>query len=109
VTKRKRNGIEGLHITRMQENISFRGEIFMAQLNEQDESMLTVIEWPPKSGEEFYACVSSALLFDKQTGRCLQSSRVYLKLDTVEPAKMSVRQFHSWMKGRHAGHRYGYS
>jgi hypothetical protein len=106
--KRKPNNVE-LNMTKLQENIRFRGMVRLDQLREVDESVLSLATWPVKDGTEYYACATTGLLFDKQTGRCLQSSLVSLDLTTVEPSQISARQYQAWLHKRkgdpHYGHR----
>lgn len=89
-----------LNMSKLQSSIQWAGMVRMHQLNEDNESKLSEIEWPAKSGRIFYACAATGLLFDKQSGRCLQSSSVDLLLDTVSPEKCTAIQFKKWRKAR---------
>lgn len=53
---------------------------------EQEESLLGEAVWPKKTGKIYYACATTGLLFDKQTGVCVQTQRVGLLLDTLADA-----------------------
>lgn len=86
--------------TRLQASIKFKGMVRLHQLREDDESYLSEVEHPKDSGQMFYACVSTGLLFDKQTGRCLQSSKLDLLLDSVAEVKCTAAQFEKWRKVR---------
>lgn len=93
-------GIEDLPITRLQGNIQWSCRVWMKMLGQADESMLSEIEWPKKSGLYYFVCVTSGLLFDKGDGHCLQSSSVRMMLETVEPASMNQAQLLAWVKRR---------
>lgn len=92
--------VEGLKMTSLQASIKWRGMVRLHQLNEDSESYLAEIEWPKLSGRLHYACASTGLLFDKQSGRCQQSSAVTLRLDTVEETKCTPAQFGKWHTAR---------
>lgn len=92
--------VRGLNVQRLQSGIKWRGMVHLAQLNEDSESMILEAEWPVKSGRMYYACASTGLLFDKQSGRCLQSSRVTLRIDTVAPHKCAAEDFDKWHRER---------
>ena len=92
--------VEGIASPKLQSQIAWRGMAHLAQLNEDSECMLADAEWPKKSGKVYYACVSTGLLFDKQSGACYQSSKVSLRLDTVEPFKCTLNQFIKWRENR---------
>lgn len=92
--------VENLKMTSLQASIQWRGMVRLHQLNEDSESYLAEVEWPKKSGRIYYGCASSGLLFDKQSGRCQQSSNVTLLLDTVEETKCTPAQFGKWHTAR---------
>jgi len=94
------NQVENLKMTSLQASIQWRGMVRLHQLNEDSESYLAEIEWPKKSGRIHYACASTGLLFDKQSGRCQQSSNVTLLLETVEETKCTLAQFGKWHTAR---------
>jgi hypothetical protein len=89
-----------LNMSQLQSSIQWSGMVRLHQLRSDDESKLSEAEWPKKSGRIFYACASTGLLFDKQSGRCLQSSNVELLLDTVAETKCTAGQFEKWRKAR---------
>ena len=73
-------------IEALKRGIRWRGLVRLHQLGEDDESLLAEIEYPPGSGRQVYICATSALMFNKETGRCAQSSAVELLLDSLSPA-----------------------
>ena len=95
--------VEGLNMTKIQNAIQWRGIVRLHQLNEDSEGYLAETEWPVKSGRLWYACASSGLIFDKQTGACQQSSNVRLALDSMEPVKFTRTQFEKWRSARVQG------
>lgn len=93
--------VNGLKMEPLQKSVRWTAMVRLHQLNEDSESLLAETAWPPKTGPLYFACVSTGLLFDKQSGRCLQSSRVTLLLDTVQPIVGSTRGlFKSWLDRR---------
>lgn len=93
--------VNGLKMEPLQKSVQWTAMVRLHQLNEDSESLLAETAWPPKTGPLYFACVSTGLLFDKQSGRCLQSSRVTLLLDTVQPIVGSTRGlFKSWRDRR---------
>jgi len=97
------SSVDGLNVQKLESRIEWRGMVRLHLLGEDDESMLANVEWPKASGRHYYGCASTGLLFDKETGRCLQSSQVTLVLDSVEAAKMSAYQFGKWRTERQTG------
>ncbi len=95
--------VKGLNVARLQSEIQWRGIVRLHQLNEDSEGYLAETEWPVKSGRVWYACASSGLIFDKQTGACQQSSNVTLALDSLEPVKCTRTQFEKWRQARVQG------
>jgi len=92
--------VEGIKTAQMQRSIQWRGNVHLRMLGEDSESMLAETEYPPKSGKIYYACASTGLIFDKQTGACRQSSNVSLEIRSVQPATMTATQFLKWRDGR---------
>lgn len=88
------------NMVKIQGSIQWAGMVRLHQTKEDNESKLAEYEWPVKSGRVYYACASTGLLFDKQSGRCVQSSNVELLLDTVAPEKCTIGQFNKWVKVR---------
>lgn len=78
--------VENLNFDKIRASIAWRGLVHLAQTGEDDESLLGLVEWPKKHGQEYLVCSTSGLLFDKQTGRCVQSPRVWLRLESLIPA-----------------------
>lgn len=78
--------------------ISLRGNIRLHQLGEDDESLIAVLRWPRKTGLEFYVCATSLLMFDKNTGSCVQSTNLTLDLNSLRPA--SPKDFREYVAGR---------
>lgn len=78
--------VDSLNMEAIKKTIQWRGTVRLHQLNEDDDSLLGLARWPKKGGPEYYACATSGLLFDKETGECVQSTNVVLKLDTITPA-----------------------
>lgn len=94
------SSVDGLSMVKLRDSIKWMGMVHLGLLNEDDPSYLSDVEWPAKSGKMYYGCASTGLLFDKQSGRCLQSSNVNLIVDTVEPAKCTGAQFDRWKNER---------
>ena len=93
--------VTGLPFTLLQSDIRWISEVRLHQLRQDDECLLSEVEWPKRSGVFWYVCVSSGLLFDKQTGACRQSTNVVLLLDTVAPAgKLPAGFYGKWRKER---------
>lgn len=81
--------------------VQWSGMVHLNITNEDDESLLGMIEFPKNSGREVYACATSGLMFDKQTGRCIQSSNLHLKLDSVRPHPPMTRvKVKAWADNR---------
>ena len=95
--------VEGLNVAKLQSAIQWRGMVRLHQLNEDSESYLADVEWPKKSGSMYYGCVSTGLLFDKQSGACRQSSNVTLDMGSVESVKFTAAQFGKWHRERVMG------
>lgn len=89
--------VEGLLMHKLQSTIRWRGNVRLHMLGEDTESLLSECDWPKKSGNMFYACASTGLLFDKQSGRCLQSSSVSLLLDSVSPVDNAPGLYEQWI------------
>lgn len=100
IEKRKTTEVNGIVMSRIQSSIQWAGQVRLHQANEDLESLLSEYEWPKKSGNVYYACASTGLLFDKQTGACRQSSTVQLLLDTVQPRKCSLAGYKVWIGAR---------
>ena len=103
VTKRAqaKDEVNGLKMEPLQKSVQWMATVRLHQLNEDSESLLAETQWPPKTGPVYFACASTGLLFDKQSGRCLQSSQVSLLLDTVKPIVGSARGLYkSWRDRR---------
>ena len=90
----------GLNMVKLQSSIRWKGMVRLHQLKEDDESMLSETEYPKGSGKVYYACASTGLLFDKKTGRCLQSSQVELLLGSVVDSPMKSAAFARWVGNR---------
>lgn len=89
-----------LNMVRLQSSIKWQGLVRLRQLKEDDDTYLSEIEHPAGSGTMVYACVSTGLMFDKQSGRCLQSSHMDLLLESVNETKCTPGQFEKWRKAR---------
>jgi len=99
-TKHYCSEVDGLNMTKVQGSIQWKGDVHLSQLNEDSESLLSEIEWPKKSGNHFFVCASTGLLFDKQSGACRQSSMVTLNIDTLEPMKCTAAGYRKWLSSR---------
>lgn len=95
--------VDGLNMTKLETSIQWIGKVRLHLLNEDSDSMLSDTEWPIQSGRMFYGCASTGLLFDKQSGRCLQSSNVSLLLDTLQEVECTKAKFMKWREARIAG------
>ncbi len=78
--------------------ITVRGLVRLHQTGEDDESLIAVLRWPRKTGNEFYVCATSLLMFDKNTGACVQSTNMTLDLASLRPA--SPKDFREYVAGR---------
>ena len=95
------NEVNGVKMEPLQKSIRWVAMVRLHQLNEDSESLLAETQWPPKTGPVYFACASTGLLFDKQSGRCLQSSQVTLLLDTMEPLEGGTKGlFKRWRDAR---------
>ena len=83
--------VVGLKMETLQNNIRWTGMLRLHHLKEDNESLLSETQWPKRSGISYFVCVSTGLLFDKQSGRCVQSSRITLVMDSVKPIEGVVR------------------
>ena len=102
--------VTGLPFTLLQSDIRWLGEVRLHQLRQDDECLLSEVEWPKRSGVFWYVCVISGLLFDKQTGECRQSTNVVLLLDTVTPAgKLPAGFYGKWRKERKEREKFDWS
>ncbi|MFA7290919.1 MAG: hypothetical protein WC023_01600 [Rhodocyclaceae bacterium] len=101
--KRVSGEVDGINMVALQSSIHWRGDLRLLQLNESSESMIAEAEWPKKSGKLYWACASTGLLFDKQSGRCLQSSQVLLLPETLAPIKCTRASFDKWRNARVMG------
>ena len=92
-TKRKAvvDEVVGLKMETLQNNIRWTGILRLHQLKEDSQSLLSETQWPKKTGPLYFVCVSTGLLFDKQSGRCVQSSRITLLMDSVTPIDGGVQ------------------
>lgn len=78
--------VNGLKFDKIIASIKWRGTVRM-RLAGNDDSLLGECVWPVKDGKTYYACAVTGLLFDKESGRCLQSSNVDLDLASLVPAR----------------------
>ena len=102
--------VTGLPFTLLQSDIRWLSKVRLHQLRQDDECLLSEVEWPKRSGVFWYVCVSSGLLFDKQTGECRQSTNVVLLLDTVTPAgKLPAGFYGKWRKERKEREKFDWS
>ena len=102
--------VNGLPFTLLQGDIRWVGQVRLHQLRQDDECLLSEVEWPKCSGVVWYVCVSSGLLFDKQTGACRQSTNVVLLLETVAPAgKLPAGFSGKWRKERKEREKFDWS
>ena len=99
---RRESGINGLNYKKLQSSVGWSGQVHLSQTAEDAECLLSETQWPKKYGPMYYACVSTGLLFDKQSGRCLQSSKVLLLMETVKPKNGggTRKVFEKWMATR---------
>ena len=91
-----------LKMVRLQSSIKWHGLVRLHQLKEDDETYLSEIDHPSIGGTMVYVCASTGLMFDKQSGRCLQSSHMDLLLESVAETKCSAKQFVKWVNDRSA-------
>lgn len=81
----------GLKMETLQNNIRWTGMLRLHHLKEDAQSLLSETQWPKKTGPVYFVCVSTGLLFDKQSGICRQSSRITLLMDSVKPIEGGVQ------------------
>lgn len=79
--------VTGLRMEKIVASIRWRGKVALHHTGEQEESLIGEARWPKITGPVFYACATTGLLFDKESGKCVQSDRVDLLIDTLAPAK----------------------
>ncbi len=79
--------VTGLRMEKIVASIRWRGMVELHHTGEKEESLLGEVQWPKKKGPVYYACATTGLLFDKQSGKCVQTQRVDLLIDTLAPAK----------------------
>ena len=92
--------VVGLKMEPLQNDIRWTGTMRLHLLNEDSECLLSETQWPKRSGPVYFVCVSTGLLFDKQSGICKQSSRVTLKIDSVKPITGGVQHYAYFKKWR---------
>ena len=97
------NEVDGLKMKALESAIRWSGKIDLQQTGEVLDAFLAECEYPKRSGSVYYACASTGLLFDKQSGVCRQSSRVRLQMASVEPVKCSAKAFSAWQKSKWNG------
>lgn len=102
-SRRYVNEVDGLNLRRLRCSIQWTAKVRLAMTGELLDAYLADCQWPKKTGETYYGCASTGLLFDKETGACRQSSYVSLLLDTLVPAKVSENEFLAWVKERQRG------
>lgn len=78
--------------------ITVRGLVRLHQTGEDDESLIAVLRWPRKTGNEFYVCATSLLMFDKNTGACVQSTNLTIDISSLRSA--SPKDFRQYIAGR---------
>jgi hypothetical protein len=88
--------VNGLKIETLQKAIKWRGMSRLHIPGEDQECLLAETPWPPRTGDQHYVCVGSGLLFDQQSGRCLQSTHISLDLSSVAPTVCSQAQYREW-------------
>ena len=91
--KPSKTEVDGLNMNGIQGTIRWTGLVHLDQTNEDLECLLSETVWPRKTGASYFACASTGLLFDKQTGECRQSRKMRLRLDTVAESKKSSTKY----------------
>lgn len=99
--------VTGLLMDRIAASIQWRGMVFLMHTGEREESLLGEAQWPKKTGKTYYACATTGLLFDKQTGACVQTQRVGLLLNTL--ASASPKDMRKFLADRKNYCEYGYN
>lgn len=94
--------VVGLNMRRLQASIRWSGKVKLFLTGEVLDVYLAECTYPKRNGTTYYACASTGLLFDKETGRCRQSSSVLLLIDSVTPTACSAKAFAIWQKARQA-------
>lgn len=94
------NEVDGLNMKALQSSIRWFGQVKLFQTGEVLDAYLAECTYPKRTGKVYYACASTGLLFDKQTGVCRQSSNVLLQIDSVAPAECSHKEFINWQKSK---------
>jgi len=102
--------VNGLPLTVLKNRIKWFGKVRLHLLDEDDEALLSEVEWPKKSGILWYVCVFSGLLFDKQTGKCRQSTNVTLMLETLSGSEsLPAGYFNRWRRERKEREKFDWS
>lgn len=99
---RPHDEVVGLNMRRLQASIRWSGKVKLFLTGEVLDAYLAECTYPKRDGSPYYACASTGLLFDRQTGRCRQSSSVLLLIDSVAPTACSAKAFLTWQKARQA-------
>lgn len=94
--------VVGLNMKRLQSAIRWSGKVKLFLTGEVLDAYLAECTYPKRDGTTYYACASTGLLFDKESGRCRQSSSVLLLIDSVAPVDCSYKAFCTWQKARQA-------
>ena len=102
--KPSKTEVDGLNMNGIQGTIRWTGLVHLDQTNEDLECLLSETVWPRKTGASYFACASTGLLFDKQTGECRQSRKMRLRLDTVAESRKSRAEFRKWMAGKNSAY-----
>lgn len=96
--------VNGLRFQAIRSSIRWRAKVRLNVTGETDDSYLSEIEWPTKSGKRYYVDAATGLLFDKQTGLCKQASTVELDIGSLTRIEgFGRKQFAAWVKSRRNG------
>ena len=90
-------------IREIKNKVRWRGKVSLYQLKEDDDAFLAehISDGTPR-----YACVVTGLMFCKDTGKCLSSTNIELRLETLVPE--SSKRLDSWLRERKMAD-YGYN
>ncbi len=92
--------VSGVDMKKLMSGVKWSGIMVLHLTSEREECFVSECEWPVKSGKIWYACASTGLLFDKQSGACRQSTHVRLDLTSLKPDKMTSAEVRAWIKKR---------
>ena len=92
--------VSGVDMKKLMSGVKWSGIMVLHLTSEREECFVSECEWPVKSGKIWYACASTGLLFDKQSGACRQSVLVSLDLASLKPEQITSKELRAWIRVR---------